>query len=478
MKKQLFLLFVICFTNLFYSQETQIWGEKFPFDTKIETEPSFVLKDNYNYYLLTVVNTYGITAKNQIILRKFDQKNQLVETINYDFPKMDISTLHTYHGTYELGSDKVVVFMESYSGKAKKSQINELIFDKSTGKFTSTTLVTYDILSAMKAGTVEVKKSENGRFIVVNHQKNSSKKEPEQHSLSILNASDLKVIWQKEITFTNDYFTKNVTVTNSGNAIFTRESRSRLSDYMVSVTQEGQEDKNFDQEIKISEPKAISIGDQDYLLAFNRPIKGIRSGDFGFFMLYDLKLGKILTNNKVDEFNKVKLIKDVVFRNIFIQNNEIHVFTEAKAEVEIPKVIGNVGSFGNSFEDPKYNFTPAVLLVLSFEGQLKKEIVLMPNNYGTGNLYHSLGLVNIKGSYFMNAGYGNGIKELDLAKGLNLAPAKKYDFAKTNDPFYERYHSNQFIFVNQLFHYFPDSQRFLVARTHGENEMSVFTVHL
>ena len=54
------------------------WGTRFDVDTKNEQDLQLVMKDNYNYYLASVVNHDGMLAQNQVIIRKFDQKNQIV----------------------------------------------------------------------------------------------------------------------------------------------------------------------------------------------------------------------------------------------------------------------------------------------------------------------------------------------------------------------------------------------------------------
>ena len=76
MRLRLITLLLLCTLGSVFAQDRQ-WGEKFDFDAANELDPKFVAVDNYNYYLLTVVNKTGMMASNQINLRKFDQKNLL-----------------------------------------------------------------------------------------------------------------------------------------------------------------------------------------------------------------------------------------------------------------------------------------------------------------------------------------------------------------------------------------------------------------
>ena len=71
MKNNLFtLLFLFVFGTTFAQQAE--WGSKFDFDAKNELAPKFVLVDNYNYYLLSVLDRIGMMAKSEIILTPRD----------------------------------------------------------------------------------------------------------------------------------------------------------------------------------------------------------------------------------------------------------------------------------------------------------------------------------------------------------------------------------------------------------------------
>lgn len=469
MKSIFFTFFAFCFFTVSFAQ-SHTFGSKFSFDVESEIDAQFVMKDNYNHYLITAVNKSGMAAKNQVILRKFDQQNNLVETITHPFhPANDISTLHTYHGAFEIGNEKVVVFSESYSGKKKISEIYKHVFDKKSGQFTTTLLVSNPILSLMKAGNVDVKKSENGAFIAINYRKHSAKKEPEVNNTTVLNGSNLEVVWQKEFTFTDEATTQRFLVTNSGKGIFVRNPNSyKLDNYLVLVSNDSQDNLTVGEAIKLHEPKAISIGSQDYLVAFNYPTKGIRRGDYGHIMLYDLSSGSILQNNKIEGFNSVAKINDVEYRAITLQNNEISIFVECKVEAGTKVATGFTAS---SFPETQYTYGPSSLITLGNDGVVKSVNTLLTSTTGVAPLYRSFGLGSAKGKTFIQTGLFRGFYELNTMMSDPKSPSY-INFGNINDP--ER--MSKVVYVNQLVHYFPDSNKYLFARIVNDTEMSLISV--
>ena len=77
MKLKLFISTALLVVTSMIGQSKVEWGTKFDVDTKSELDMQLVMKDNYNYYMASVVNRDGMLAQNQVIIRKFDQKNQL-----------------------------------------------------------------------------------------------------------------------------------------------------------------------------------------------------------------------------------------------------------------------------------------------------------------------------------------------------------------------------------------------------------------
>jgi len=161
--KLVHLFFIVLFATA-SAQNPVVVGEKFDFDSKYEQDAQLVLKDNYNHYLFTVTNRDGMLANHQIILRKFDQKNQLVNTYSQDFA-INMFTLHNYLGGFELSNDKFVAFINSYSNKTSKTELYQYVFDKTTGKFTATVIASYPIVSLSKSGNFSISKSENNQFL-------------------------------------------------------------------------------------------------------------------------------------------------------------------------------------------------------------------------------------------------------------------------------------------------------------------------
>jgi|GEM_PF-917749 len=477
--KKIYLLLALCLMNFSYGQDYAS-GETFDFDEKNELNPQFVLTDNYNTFLLSVVNVDGMLAKRQMIVRKFDQNNRMVDNFTYDFPKFDIATLFNYLGYAETKDGKVVVFTETYSGKAKKSVIYKHEFDKKTSKFTSSELFSNPILSATKSGTISLEKSDNGNFIGINYTMYRAKEEAEKNLVIMLDAS-LNVAWQKEFSFPDKYFTKYFSVTNSGKVVYLRNSKGFKQDnYFVLASQEGQDEKRVETEITLHKPKAISIGAQEYVLAFNYPSKGIRRGDFGSLLLFDLTTGKTIQNASIDGYNSVKGIKEVEFRNVTVAGDEIHLFTEAKAELEIKPSQTATGGFSsmNSFAGKDQEYGPGYVHVLGLNGAVKSATKIATHPL-KAELFHSYGFINIKGNYYIGIGH---YYERNTTFGSfnELDPAQNYEKKQANQislyPSDPLKHKNGVRYVNQLIHYFPDSNKLLFARVIDEGKMSLLQI--
>jgi hypothetical protein len=169
MKKQLRIITVLLVLILSksFSQGKQEWGSKFDYNLKVEEDAKVILADNYNHYLFSIANKHGMMSQHDIIIRKFDQKNKLVNTFKQNFPNKDTYTLYNYLGSFELDKNRIVVFIDSYSNKTKKKDIHRVIFDKTTETFTSTLIVGYTFESISKSGTAFVTASQNGRYYSV-----------------------------------------------------------------------------------------------------------------------------------------------------------------------------------------------------------------------------------------------------------------------------------------------------------------------
>jgi hypothetical protein len=463
------LILAVGFNFLSSAQAQKQYGEKFTFDVKNEQDPHFVLTDNYNTYLLTVIDVDGIGAGHQMIVRKFDQKNTLVETFQYDFPKIaPLGTFYHYLGYAESANGKVAVFAEAHSGKVGQCDIYKFEFDKATAKFTSTVLATNPILSLSKSGDFYTEQSQNGKYVAVNYHKYREKGTLDKNLLIVIDAGTLNVAWQKEVSFDDEFTSQNYAVTNSGKVVLVRDMKGSKKGitYLTIISAAGQEDKHFDAQVFPNAIKALSIGTEEYLVAFNSDSKNFREDYYNNLMLYDLKLGKILNNTKIRDFASIKQLKDLDIRNVMLQNNEIYIFAEAK--VMVPEPQRQPGSFAsmNNFETV-YNWGPAYLFVLSFDGQLKMTKKIRTEGIAKADLFHSFGLINVRGTYYINTGnYGVNVLTDTFERGesiVNFYPGDPYG-NETNQ------------FINQLAVYFSDKGSLLFGRTFNKNEMSLVSV--
>lgn len=467
MKKTALLALLLCI-SLAFGQNND-FGTKFEFSTKYEKDAKFVLKDNYNHYLFSALNVDGMLAKNQLLLRKFDQKNVLVDTYIHDFAAKDRTTLNNYLGFYEIGNEKIVAFTESYSGKLKKKELFKHVFDKKTAKFETTLLATFEIESLMKSGTTLFRKSESGNFIALDFIPRKEKEAPEMNKVMVFGANG-ELVWQKDVEADPAFATVNLTVTNSGKVVLLRNPKSwKVGNVMVLVSADNAEVKKFNEEIKLNELRSVTIGEQEYLIGFNSPNKGIRTGDFDNLVFYDLNAGTILKNNKVNGFSAIKDIKNVNINNLFYYNDEIVVFAEAQADIRMTPAIGAPVSF-----DPNFNNLKPTVLVLGKDGTLKSQNDLYSERaYNFANFFKSYGLLDVKGNYFLNYSYADNYNT--YGKLARIDASNQY---KNSGSVYD---SSQIKSTNRLvahlLAFFPDSNRTVFAIMTSDTEMQLVSVY-
>ena len=472
-------IIAICCLSVAHAQEPRLEsGMKFDFNAEQELEPKFVLVDDYNHYLLTHINLHGIYNTHKIVIRKFDQANQLLETFTQDFPKIDANTLYSYEGAFEIGNGKLAIFTNVYSGKAKKQEIYLHTFDKKRAAFTTTLMVSYAIESAAKSRNIDVSSSENGRYIGIKCQKDKTKTEAFKDEIIIWDAVTLSQVWKNEVEFADKYYDKAFTVTNSGNAVLLRAAEGlKLHNYLVVVSSGQQEEKQFEEAIMLHKPRVISIGDKEYLIDFNYPAKGLRAGNYDNFIFYDLEAGKTLVNNKLEMgvFSKVQDIKEVFIRSIFLQDGEVHIFAEGKVRAGKRQEREPMSSITTTVD--YYKFFPARQIVLGFNGELKKvkNINVGPAQHLT-DLYFSFGLANVKGEYYINSDGSYGLYDLNSETTMmlkeNTRQNREYNSRILSGDTYRD--SNQY--VNQLFFYIPDSKKLVLARIHSDKKMSLLNI--
>lgn len=467
-------IFLFIFATSFLNAQENIKGDNFDFEKNYEEHPQIVLADNYNHYLFTVTGRTGMQASYKIILRKFDQKNNLIETFSKNYA-IDILTLHNFHGAYEISNSKIAFLIESYSNKRKVNELIKYEFDKTTGQFTSSVLLSHNSTEDTKFGYYSVTKSQNNKFIGIVYEPKSKKKEPEVTDCLIVNSTTFEVVLKKTVSFEDEFHTDEKIVSNTGNFIYLRKPRSwKETNYFVEISNKGENKKTIEENTRVQKPIAISIGTQDYLLAFNYKDKGIRRGDFGSIFLYDVTNGTILKNNEIEDFNKTKDIQDVYIRNVFVENNEIRVFVEGKYKSGTKPST----TFPNSkMTDPVFNFGPVHLLVFSKDGTLTKNIPLEVNNQAEPDFYRSFGLLNIKGDYVMHTGtYYKGSMLYNWLYKIN--PNTNYSISNFRYN-YTIIDNVNYKFVNQIIHYFPDTNKVLVAAVDkNDNKMGLLSFTL
>jgi hypothetical protein len=494
MKKQgiLFaMLLLLVHTTNVIAQEKIEWGTKFDYNVKTEEDPKVVLADNYNHYLFTIVNKHGMLAQHEIIIRKFDQKNKLVNTFKQNFPNKDMFTLYNYLGSYELGKDKIVVFIDSYSNKTKKKEIHRVIFDKTTDTFTTTLVVGYTFESLSKSGTAFVTASQNGRYFGVVYSKFSNRKIAEVNECTVLDANTLEVAWQKTVTFPLEFYSGDITLTNSGKLVFVKRVVSKSEKHSLLVVDATSEtDKDLGAEIKIAKPFSFSIGTQDYLIALNFKAS-LREWAYSNIMLYDLQLGKLINNDAISIFNGIKDIQDIRYNAINVKNYQIDFFIECKYQIG-SKPSANP-SFANDprFNDPVYAFGNGTLVVMNNEGKVQIANKIVDNRMPFKNeLVNDFGVLNFKGDYFINTYVFKEVNRSMVEFGVFnqlAAPSFNIQTTKFQFPYYSSSGGdddddeiddtrgssyNGGTMIHQFVNYFPDNKRLLFAKYFGDGKVA------
>lgn len=467
--KIVYILLSILLPTVLFAQNKHTYGESFPYNLTTEKHTGLVLVDNYGGYLFSITEVDGMQSQHTINIRKIDQANNVTANYEQSFKSIDASTLYNYLGHAVMNDKKVLFLAESYSGKAKQKIINAYIFDKSSNTFTTKQIASVAIESNMKSGTTVVHISDNGKYIGIINQKHSTKKEPVANDVWVLDAGNGDIVWTKTVNLEGEFYEKSITTTNSGNLVLVRAARGfKLSCNMLLVSKEKETVMPLEENMMLQQPIAVSIGQADYLIAFNYNGKGLRKSDFEKLMVYDLANSKILANNEVKLYNGVADIKQVDVVKVFLQNNEMHLFTQAQVKGGTRQV--KVNQFSTmTMEETWYKYGLSTLFVLNFEGLLKEVKSIQTDNYSVANLYHSFGVLNIKGKYAVNGGDNVGTYFYDMA-----ANKPKY-FQNSQGLEADPYRTKGTKIMTQLFAYLPDSKKFLLVRMHNGNEMSVLS---
>lgn len=468
MKKIILFLAVILYSVIGFSQSSVELGTSFDVNAEDELDFKIVLMDNYNHYLTSYIDKTGMLNEHKIIVRKFDQTNQLVDTYIQQFAKIDGSELHHYLGAVELNNNEIAFFIETYSGKAKKAIVNSYVFDKKSNEFTVKELMQNPIVSAMKSGDVVMQVSENNKFILINHKEHSTKKDPETNHILVLN-SNLDTVWKKDEIFTDAYYTDKLAVSNKGNVLFVRNAYGfKLENTLIYIGSDFKEQKALESKIMLQQPKIVSIGEKEYILCFNYSAKGARPSKYDDILFYDLSDGRIVNNSPISNFNGNLKLEDVIITNVFIQNNEIHFFAEVKNESEEKKE----STFtNNNFADPIYVYGPAFMFVLELDGKLKQAIKLSSSVNNKAELQHTMGVLQINGDYFINSGVYSGFYKVDITAKEGKG-STYFNFPFRNNTIEAHFYD----IANQLVKYNNDTKKLLCVRIYKKNQLTLFYV--
>lgn len=466
MKLKIFTALAICISSIAFAQTTYKYGTKFTFDPTQEKDVKLISGGTDTYYMQSSINENSIRSNNKILVRKFDNANNLKQTFFYEMPQIEKYAPINYLGSFESGN-KIVFITETYAGKVKKKDIYKIIFDKSAATFTQELLASYPIESTMKSGTTYFERSENGRYGAVVFYQHSPRKEPVKISINVIDTGSLKSFWAKDITGEAGSSDTDFFVTNSGNIGLLRSANQNAS--LLFVTASGQEEKFFTEKMKVISETAVSIGDKDYLIAFNSTPKTVKfnASNFENLMLYDIKEGKIIANDVVKEYNDGSKIADLFIPYTYVSGDKIYIFTESKLDTGTRQVKSPMGTM--MITETAYKAgDPRIVAINTATG--KVEAVNKLNSERLHELEnHSLGLVNIKGNYIFKTGSLLNLSAINFDNNGSsvLHPLSK---ATGNDP-----HFGGGEVYNQALLYRPESKTLAYPRS-MENQASIVAI--
>ncbi|MBB4807994.1 hypothetical protein HNP38_003334 [Chryseobacterium defluvii] len=467
MKFKIFTVLAFCASAVAFAQTQYKYGNKFDFDPEQEKDVKLVAGDNNSYYLQSSTNENSIRSNNTIYIRKFDNSNNLKETFSHEMPQMEKYAPINYLGSFESGN-KIVFITETYAGKLKKKDIYKVIFDKSTSAFTDELLVSYPIESTMKSGTTYFEKSENGRYGAVVFYNHSPRKEPEKIDINVIDSGSLKSAWSKQVTAEAGSSDTDFFVTNSGNVGLLRSVSQNAM--LLFVTPSGQEEKFFTEKMKVISETVVSMGSQDYLLAFNSTPKAVKfnASDFENLMLYDIQEGKIISNNVIKDYNDGTKIADVYIPYTYLSGDKIYLFTESKIDSGTRKVKSPMGTM--TFDETFYRAGDPRMVVLNTTGTIESVTKLEYQKRPASPDIHSFGIINVKGNYIVKNGGAFGMNLIDLEnpgmKILNSLPPNT-----SKDPYYEAGDA-----YGQGVLYRADTKTLLIPRTFNGNQASIIAI--
>lgn len=472
MKQIVFILLVSFFTVL--QAQNINYGDKFPFNPEFEKEAQFVLADNYNTYLFSQVNEHGMQSEHDVIVRKFDQKNALVDTFVFEFPGLGTSTLYNFLGVYQRNENQVVAYIHAYSGKIGKMEVHAIVFDKTSDSFTENLIFSHSIDSNSKSGDVSFPISENGQFSALVYTPYAKRKEPKKSIIKVYNTSNGDEVWNKEVVF-GETTSKHLAITNSGNILWVRIEKGFKAEtnQIIEVTSEKMHQLAFPEKTALFEPKLFSIGNQDYFMAFYEDKSfGVNVGKFNRLLMYSLSDQTVLNDNKIEALTQYKSltgfspaeITDVKISELIIADNSINLVLETlykAGTVNKPMYAGS----STTIEEDLLKYGVGYVLQTDMAGKVVNATTLKTSVGMLPEISNSLGIINIQGDFYINTGWYYGLYKPSQLNDLNDESGKQlFGYSSLND---------YGVFVNQLMYYSPDSRILKLARYHNDKTMSL-----
>lgn len=475
MKQTLFILLVSFYTVL--QAQNINYGDKFSFNPEFEKEAQFVLADNYNTYLFSQVNEHGMQSQHDIILRKFDQKNALVDTFNFEFPGMGASTLYNFLGVYQRNENQVVAYTHGYTGKTDKMEVYEIVFDKTTDTFAERLIFSHPIDSNSKSGDIAFRVSENDQFAALVYTPYAKRKEPKKSIIKVYNTLTGDEVWNKDVVFdeTNE---KHVAVTNSGTVLWVRIEKGFKAEtnQIIEVTSTETRQLAFPEKTALFEPKLFSIGNQDYFMAFYEDKSfGVSVGKFNKLLMYSITDQSVLNDTKVEALTQYKSltgfspaeITDLKISELIISNNTINLVLESlykAGTVNKPMFAGSSATI----EEDLIKYGVGYILQTDMTGKVLNTTTLKTSVGMLPEISNSLGIITIQGDLYINTGWYYGLYKPSQLEDIDGEYGRQFfEFSKVSDYGF---------FVNQLMYYAPDSRILKFARYHNDKTMSLMNM--
>lgn len=455
MKNKIFSILIVLFSAVIYGQTTAKYGKQFDADTKFEKGIKMALPESSAFYMQSYIDEPNI---DKLIIRKFDQNNNIVNTYAQEFPKMEKFSYINYLGSMESGG-KIAFFTENYSGKQKKKDFYKVVFDKATAAFTATVIASYPIESVMKSGTAQFEVSENGRFGAIVYYQHSPKKEPSKIAVIAVENGSFNQAWKKDLSRTENARETDFVVTNSGNVGLIRIVEQ--TSMMLFVSANSEEEKFFSEKMIINSAAAVSMGSKDYLVAFNAIKKtvGINPSVVENVLLYDLKEGKIIANNPVREFDNTNLQR-VQILSTYLGGDKIYVFTESRMQ--------NGTRMVNNFSEKIYvQSDPKLVEVAVNDGSVRISSIQGTSKPESGK-NNTMGMAKVKGNYIVKTSYPLTVRNFNIDT-WNSADLKITE--KERDPY-----SGDGEVVNAALLYNPESGTLIYPRKFSDGRMSIISL--